>query len=347
MITRHKLPGRRVLPFLATSATLALAGGFAINAGSAAAQTVGAEQAASENWAGYSVHSHTGQNYSSVSGSWTQPSVNASSGDGSSAFWIGLGGASQQSQALEQVGTAADVVNGQTEYYAWYELVSAAETKLNIPVHPGDHISGKVTVNGSNVTVSLSDQTTGASATKALQMSNPDTASAEWIAEAPSAVTSGGYQVMPLADFGEVTFTNALAMSAGHTGSISDSNWSAQAIQLSSGSGTQLLGRGSFAPTGLSGGDAAQSSAGASPSDVSNDGSSFSVSYSDDGASPTTSSGSGSGDSSGRAGDTGGYPGSGYSGDGSPGGYSDPGYSYGDGGGGYGYDTPGGYVITL
>src|SRR5437868_7283602 len=111
MITKHNLPGRRLLLVVATGAALALAGGFAINAASASAQTFAAQQAASENWAGYSVQTKTGQNYSSVSGSWTQPSVNPGSGEGSSAFWIGLGGASQQSQALEQVGTAADVVN--------------------------------------------------------------------------------------------------------------------------------------------------------------------------------------------------------------------------------------------
>lgn len=41
-------------------------------------------------------------------------------------------------------------------------------------------------------------------------MSNPDTSTAEWIAEAPSTSTSSATdQVVPLADFGTVTFTKA------------------------------------------------------------------------------------------------------------------------------------------
>jgi hypothetical protein len=138
--------------------------------------------------------SSSGQSLSSVSASWVQPTVKASSGNGTgySAYWVGLGGASEQSQALEQVGTAADVTGGQTTYYAWYELVPSSEQKLNLTIHPGDHMSGKVTVSGTTVTVTLSDQTTGKSTTETLQMSNPDTSSAEWIAEAPASETSYG-----------------------------------------------------------------------------------------------------------------------------------------------------------
>ena len=74
-------------------------------------------------------------------------------------------------------------------------------------------------------------------------MSNPDTSSAEWIAEAPSAESQdSSYQVLPLADFGKVTFTNASATSDGHTGTISDPNWSLQQVQLTSPSGSGELG---------------------------------------------------------------------------------------------------------
>jgi hypothetical protein len=69
--------------------------------------------------------------------------------------------------------------------------------------------------------------------TKTLKMSNPDTSSAEWIAEAPSAESRGGsLQTLPLADFGTVTFTGASATSDGHTGPISDPNWSVQQVDL-------------------------------------------------------------------------------------------------------------------
>ena len=138
MITKSKLPGRRALPVLALSATLAVGGGFAITAAGAAAQTFNVQQQVSQNWSGYVAQSSAGKSFSSVSGSWTQPAASTNSGQAYSAFWVGLGGAGNQSQALEQVGTSSDVVNGQTQYYAWYELVPAPETKLNLPVHPGD-----------------------------------------------------------------------------------------------------------------------------------------------------------------------------------------------------------------
>lgn len=337
-----KRSGRRrgALLVLACSATLALMGGFAIDAMSASAQTVKAQQQQSQNWAGYIVTSSSGNRFSSVSGSWTQPTATASSGtdQGYSAFWVGLGGANRQSQSLEQVGTSTDWVNGTAHYYAWYELVPSAQAKLSIAIHPGDHLSGRVSVNGTTVTISLSDRTTGQSVTKSLQMSQPDTSSAEWIAEAPSTATSqpGLYQTLPLADFGKVTFTGASATASGHTGSISDPNWSVEQVQLSSTgtAGDPAVGD-RFTPAGSAGGS--QSSSGASTSNLSGAGSSFSVSYASSTSSAQTS--------------TGGYGSSGFL---SPGGYGDPnyggGYGYGDPsyghGGGYGYYGTGAYSLS-
>ncbi len=77
MFINQRLPRRRALPLLAVSATLALAGGFAINAAGASARMVNAQHERSRNWAGYVVQSKTGQSLSTVSGSWTAPSVSA------------------------------------------------------------------------------------------------------------------------------------------------------------------------------------------------------------------------------------------------------------------------------
>jgi hypothetical protein len=300
-MNRHRL--------LATLAAAAVTGGAAAGASAATAATVDQQAAVSQNWAGY-VAGRT--QFSSVSGSWVQPAAKCGAGQTYSAFWVGLGGSSDQSSALEQTGTQADcTADGGTEYYAWYELVPAAPVKLDLAIKPGDHISAKVSVSGSDVTVSLSDRTTGQSATKTLQMDNPDTSSAEWIAEAPSACDgSGSCQTLPLADFGTVQFTSATATANGHTGTISDPNWDAQPVQLG-GSGISDISYGS--DTGPSG---------ASPSSLSSDGSSFSV---------AAQAGAGS---TGAAGGAGGYGyGDGYGYGGYPG-------DYGYGGGGYGY---GGY----
>ncbi len=203
--------------FATVTATAALTG---VWAASASADTTG-QEAVSQNWAGYVAgDSSSGTQFSSVSGSWVQPTAKCGSGQTYSAFWVGLGGSGDQSSALEQTGTQADCnADGSTDYYAWYELVPAAPVRLGLAIQPGDHIAAKVSVSGTNVTVSLSDQTSGQSTTKTLQMDSPDTSSAEWIAEAPSACDgSGSCQPLPLADFGTVQFTSATATANGHTG---------------------------------------------------------------------------------------------------------------------------------
>jgi hypothetical protein len=97
-------------------------------------------------------------------------------------------------------------------------------------------------------------------------MSNPDTSSAEWIAEAPSAETQGGLQVLPLANFREVTFTNASATAAGHTGSISDAAWDVQEIQLGAPGSSPFAGTGAYVPATVgSDGLATLDSGGAAP----------------------------------------------------------------------------------
>ena len=326
----------------AVAATIALAP-------SASAATVDSQEATSANWSGYVAggsSSGSTQQFSSVSGSWVQPTVDCSSGDGDAAFWVGIGGTSQTNNALEQVGTEANCTNGSAQHFAWYELVPAAPVRLDVSISPGDHVSAKVDVNGTAVTVSLSDQTSGQSATKTLQMQNPDTSSAEWIAEAPSSCDgSGSCTPLTLANFGTANFTGASATANGHTGPIDDSTWGSQAVQLSGGAQGYAGGQ-SLAASG--------SSASAVPTSLSTDGSSFSVAWqSGDASSTSTGATSGAGDpgtsaypGGGYGGGGYGYGGGGYGGGGyGGGGYGGGGYGgggYGDGGyGGGGYDNSG------
>jgi hypothetical protein len=304
------------------------AGGATLAAGAAAiafsgapadaASTTVSANSVSANWAGYVAQNN---NFSSVSGSWIQPSAKCSSPSAYSAFWVGLGGASDQSGALEQVGTQANCsADGSASYYAWYELVPAAPVKLDLAVKPGDRISGRVTVNGTTVVVALTNSTTGQSVTQTLQTDNIDASSAEWIAEAPSACdTSGSCQLLSLADFGTVKFTDAAATAGGHTGAINDAAWQATAVALDG----AASGGGGLRPMGVAYADAgAGASGGAQASSLSGDGSAFLVAYE-------------SANSTSAASQTTGGDGSGYGYGG--GGYGYPGYGYGYGGGGYGY----------
>lgn len=297
----------------------------------AASRTVSASSVSS-NWAGYVAQNDT---FSSVSGSWVAPRAKCTSSNTYSAFWVGLGGASDQSQALEQIGTQADCgATGGTSYYAWYELVPAAPVKLDLAVKPGDHIAAKVSVNGTRVVLAITNTATGQSVTKTVQTDNIDTSSAEWIAEAPSACDNyGSCQPLSLADFGTVKFTSASATARGHTGAINDSAWQATAVQLDGGASDGQ----SFGPRGVAYDPG--SSGAAQASSLSSDGSAFSVTWQNAG------SGSGSSSGYGAYGGSGGYGyGDGY-GAGGYGAYGGYGYGYGPGGygySGYGYD-PGSY----
>jgi Peptidase A4 family len=317
------------VPVLALTAAIA-----GLTASSAAADPSGTLASTSANWSGYVAGAPAGGSplhFSSVSGSWVEPTPSCSGAQGYSSFWVGLGGTEgQQSPALEQVGTEADCdPTGATHHFAWYELVPAAPVHLNLTISPGDHISGRVTVSGASVTVSLSNTTSGASATKTLTMNNPDVSSAEWIAEAPSACDGNGCQPLALSNFGTVSFTQASATADGHTGNLNDPAWSTQPVQLGGGV--------SGYPAGLT---SDQSSGQAAPSGVSADGYSFSV---------TTQTGAGTsgagnpGAAGGYAGD-GGYGSSSSGADGSGSGYGSSGSgsgSYGSGSGAYGYSGDG------
>jgi hypothetical protein len=155
-------------------------------------------------------------------------------------------------------------------------------------IDPGDKISSTVGVDGDQVSIHLENETTGKSFDKTLQMENPDTSSAEWIAEAPSACeggTSGNCQPVPLADFESVDFTSASATADGQTGSISDVN--ATPMQLQSGMGGGF-GDGSTDST---------STASAIPSTLTSDGAGFTVAWqgADDQQETTTPGGGGYG----------------------------------------------------
>ena len=243
---------------------------------SSSAMTVVSRHSTSANWAGYV---DAGARFSTVSGSWVVPSVKRSVA-GYSAFWVGLGGASSTSPALEQVGTESDSVNGRESYVAWYELVPAASVHLPLTVRPGDRIDAKVQVSGTTVVVSLKNRTTGKSIAKTLHMTNPspDTASAEWIAEAPSTAIGGNAAILPLARFGSVRFDDASATAGGHTGSITDSHWTPERIDL--GAPTRAFrgpGPGFAGPPPPPSMPLDQASANAFPSPLTNHGAAFTV----------------------------------------------------------------------
>ena len=160
-----------------------------------------AASATSTNWSGYAA---SGGTYTKVSASWAEPTGTCSSGSQYASFWVGLDGYS--SNTVEQTGSEVDCSGGSPRYYAWYELYPAAPVNFGGPVRPGDRFTGSVTGDGGgSFTLTLTDLTRGWSHTVRATVNGANDSSAEVIAEAPSS-TSG---VLPLTDFGTVSFTGA------------------------------------------------------------------------------------------------------------------------------------------
>jgi hypothetical protein len=97
-----KRGARTLTAAIAGIASLAAAGAFTAQAGAVSV---------SSNWAGYLATHAAGSpsGFSSVAGSWREPSITCSAGrEGYSAVWVGLGGDREDANALEQAGTDAD-----------------------------------------------------------------------------------------------------------------------------------------------------------------------------------------------------------------------------------------------
>ncbi len=187
-------------------------------------------------------------------------------------MWVGLGGYSTNSAALEQIGTELDCsANGHALSSAWYELVPGPSHGIDLNVQPGDLMAAAVSVVGQKVTVALVDLTRHRSFVKTVSTSPIDVSSADWILEAPSVCLDGTShcQTLPLTDFRRAGFAMARAQPVGGSlGTISDASWVHTKITLGP-AGTQFISnrKGSVAR------------AAAKPSALINSGSSFNITY--------------------------------------------------------------------
>ncbi len=189
----------------------------------------------STNWSGYAVQTPGVSDVTAVSGSWKQPAVTGSSGS-YAAFWVGIDGYS--SSTVEQIGTMAEMSGRQAVYYVWYEMYPSNMVEITqIKLKPGDMISASVTYNSpSSFTLSISDTTANKSFSIVKTLASAQRSSAEWIVEAPSS----GRGVLPLANFGTATFSNASA-TLGVAGPIDSSSWpsgATTAIDMETNSGS-------------------------------------------------------------------------------------------------------------
>ncbi|NMO95427.1 hypothetical protein HII30_06460 [Paenibacillus lemnae] len=155
----------------------------------------------SSNWSGYAIPGKKGA-FTRIQGSWTVPFVRPTSRDTYSSAWIGIDGF--RNTSLIQTGTAHDFVHGKPEYYAWWEILPAAETRIPKPVRPGDQMAAVIVKRSSQKWLITLRNLTQNWVFQTLQRYAGPGSSAEWIVEAPSInnITTD------LAKFSPVTFRN-------------------------------------------------------------------------------------------------------------------------------------------
>lgn len=150
------------------------------------------------NWSGAAA---TGSGFSSVTSTWTEPSVTCNSTNDLMAPWVGIDG--YGSSTVEQTGVATDCSSGRAVYQAWYEMYPAGPVYYSLssyPVSAGDKFTGTVTRSSSTYTLKLTDSTKGWTKTTTASLSSARNASAEVIIESPT----GAYP-----KFGSVSFSNS------------------------------------------------------------------------------------------------------------------------------------------
>ena len=191
-------------------------------------------------WAGYVDVASDGHKFSSISGSWTVPTVTCGAATSWETTWVGIDG--QTNATVEQAGTSDVCQDGVPYYSAFYELWGYASEKnggLSVslptssdPVAPGDSVSAEVSFANGHWVFMVDDATAGwhSSTPVAQPIPTPAQSSAEWIVEAPQ-LCENLCTTAVLAHTTPVTFARARATQSKVTGTISTWPTLAFAIQ--------------------------------------------------------------------------------------------------------------------
>lgn len=174
-------------------------------------------------WGGYSKY---GSPSNSAAADIKVPTITCNTGDNGKtvAGWVGV----DDGFYLSQTGFTA-FCSGTTESYGlWYEVYPAPPHSSSVTVSPGNTIRVAVFVNSDHVLFTITNRTTGASATHTVNMAAPQAGVRHWIVE-----DGIGGQVAP--KFTQVTFTRAAGFPGGLTKVVSDPPFNVGAIQSCSG----------------------------------------------------------------------------------------------------------------
>ncbi|KAL3425072.1 peptidase A4 family protein [Phlyctema vagabunda] len=193
----------------------------------------------SSNWAGAVIESPpSGQTFNSVVGTFTVPTPKVPSGVSGSTYaasaWVGIDG-DTYSTAILQTGIDFTITKaGAVSFDAWYEWYPDYAYDFSLAVKAGDVITLSVTSSTTKKGVAkISNVTTGKSVSITLTSTSPlGGKNAEWIVED---FEENG-TLVPFANFGTVTFSNAVASTA----SSSEGPGSATILDIESSAGKVL-----------------------------------------------------------------------------------------------------------
>lgn len=124
------------------------------------------------NWAGYFQTAPT-DTFTAVKDTWKVPAITKlPSTVTAEADWVGIDGVS--ATTLVQDGTFAETSEGKPVYWAWTEILPAAEVKLSLVIHPGDSITALVQETADNTwLMKVTDNTTGKSGSRTVSYTTP------------------------------------------------------------------------------------------------------------------------------------------------------------------------------
>jgi hypothetical protein len=154
----------------------------------------------SSNWSGYAISGHKGA-FRRISADWIVPYVKPTVKAAYSSAWIGIDGF--RNSSLIQTGTGHESVNGTVRYYAWWEILPAAETVIPLPVAPGDHMRASIVKLSPGKWCIILRNLSRGWAFRTIQRYNGPQSSAEWIMEAPQV----GRNIAPLSRLSLVRFS--------------------------------------------------------------------------------------------------------------------------------------------
>ncbi|KAI0050867.1 hypothetical protein FA95DRAFT_1486486 [Auriscalpium vulgare] len=166
----------------------------------------------SSNWAGASWESYPSGTFTAVTGTFVVPTPSTpdgGSGSYSASAWVGIDGDTCET-AILQTGVDFTIDDGEVSFDSWYEWYpDYAHDFSGIKIHVGDTITLTVTATSTTTgSAVIENVTTGKTVKKSLTSTAPlCEENAEWIVED----YEEGSSLVPFANFGTVTFTDALA----------------------------------------------------------------------------------------------------------------------------------------